>query len=265
MRILLITLLAASSIAHAAEPFFTFAMESKSFDSTTMSVVAKYFSPTDYLGRRAVIKSSELTDVVPMSHQIQFSSDIAGIQQYMQRGCTPTTPGVFFYHWGDPGKTPASELADPVGSVARAAASAHTGGCNLFGLIPEGSFFGVTGCSSNPAAALYQKIDWTAIDYVDITAGGLLRDDCAADTSLQNYVTLTKTIAAYLKTKNPKIIVAAHLSFRETPPPIMLQAIHELSSEEDGFWLAYPMNTEQERKYCTAQNLETLLSSVRRP
>jgi hypothetical protein len=84
-----------------------------------------------------------------------------GIEKMLieERGCTPTTSGVFFYHWRDPGKTPANELADPAGSVARAAASAHTGGCNQFGLIPKGRFFGVTGCASESSVQNYARIE----------------------------------------------------------------------------------------------------------
>ena len=262
MRTLSIAFLLASATASAAQPFFTFAMESTALDPATIPVVARYFTSQDYLGRRAVTRNATLIDVVPISHQIQFSSDIQGIQQYVQRGCSPQTPGVFFYHFGEPGKTPANETADPVGSVARAAAVAHTG-CNRFGLIPEGSFFGINACAATLANAPYQRVDWTAVDYVDITLGGLLRDDCMAHSSVANYVSLVKTIAATLRASNPKMVIAAHLSFRETPPEVMRQAVEGLTAVVDGFWLAYPMNSREEHRYCTAQNLETLLSAVR--
>jgi len=43
----------------------------------------------------------------------------------------------------------------------------------------------------------------------------------------------------------------------------MVTAAQALKGAVDGFQLAYPMNGARERKYCTASNLELVLSGLR--
>ena len=247
----------------AADPFFSFAMESSVFDQTTFPVVAKYFSPADYLGWKAMRKISELAGVIPMSHQIEFSYDIGGVQRSVQAACGPGAPGWIYYHWGVSGKTPANEMSDPAAAVSRAAALAHAGLCRRFGLVPEADFFGAGECTAGTGAAPFQKIDWSVVDAVDITVGGLLRDSCPGDSRVENYVNATKSIAAFIRGRNRNIIITAHVSFDDTAPATMVAAGQALKGAVDGVWLAYPMNGLRERKYCSASNLEMVLSGLR--
>jgi len=262
MKHLTALLLGLSVPLQAADPFFSFAMESSVFDQTTFPVVAKYFSSEDYLGWRAMRRIPALESVIPMSHQIQFSYDVAGVQT-SAHSCAPGAPGWIYYHWGVSGKTPQNEMTDPAGAVSRAAAIAHAGSCRRFGLVPEGAFFGEIGCSAATGAAPFQKIDWSVVDAVDITVGGLLRDSCPADSRVENFVNATRSIAGFIRGRNRNIIITAHFSFNETAPMTMVAAAQALKGAVDGFQLAYPMNGARERKYCTASNLELVLSGLR--
>jgi hypothetical protein len=78
---------------------------------------------------------------------------------------------------------------------------------------------------------------------------------------VSNYVDLTRTVAAHIRAANPKIIVAAHLSLRNTPPAVAAKAYSSLSGIVDGFLIAYPIYSEH--KYSTAPNLEAFLQAVR--
>jgi hypothetical protein len=129
--------------------------------------------------------------------------------------------------------------------------------------VPEADFFGASGCSAGTGAAPFQKIDWSVVDAVDITVGGLLRDTCPDDSRVKNYVTATKAIASAIRGRNRNIIITAHFSFDDTAPMTMVAAGQALRGAVDGFWLAYPMNGERERRYCSASNLEMVLSGLR--
>ena len=261
MKTVLAALLLAGSSAYAAEPFLIFAADAAYTDPATLPVMAKYLASADYLGYRAVTERPELGGVVAAGHLVQISSSYGDIQQKVELGCGSTSPRIIFYQWGDPAYTSASEMADPWGSLTRAAATVHGSGCHLFGYLPEARFFGATHCGVNPGVSLYQQVDWTTIDYLDLTGGGLLNDDCAGKTGIADYVKLAKTVVSYVRGKNPKIIIAAHLSFRNTPPNTMAEAVRELSGIVDGFLLAYPLYSPQ--KYSNASNLQAFLSAVR--
>ena len=262
MKHLIALLLGLCLPLQAADPFFSFAMESSVFDQTTFPVVARHFTSGDYLGWKALRRIPALESVIPTSHQFQFSYDVGGVQTSV-RNCSPGAPGWIYYHWGVSGKTPANEMTDPATAVSRAAAIAHAGSCRRFGLVPEGNFFGASGCSAATGGAPFQKIDWSVVDAVDITVSGLLRDSCPGDSRVETYVNATKSIAGFIRGRNRNIIITAHFSFDETAPMTMVAAAQALKSSVDGFQLAYPMNGSRKRKYCSASNLEMVLSGLR--
>jgi hypothetical protein len=260
MKSLIAAILLVPSV-YAAEPFLIFAADAAYTDAAVVPVVAKYLSSPDYLGYRAVVDGPGLGGIVNPAHLVQISSSLSDIQQKIQLGCGPNTPHVIFYQWGDPSYTPPDEMADLYGSLARAGATVHASGCQLFGFLPEGRFFGATHCALNLGASPYRQIDWTTIDYLDLTGGALIDDLCSGKTGIADYVKLAQTIVSYVRGKNPKIVIAAHLSFRNTPPATMAQAFQELSGIVDGFLLAYPIYSPQ--KYASPSNLEIFLSTVR--
>jgi hypothetical protein len=80
-------------------------------------------------------------------------------------------------------------------------------------------------------------------------------------TGVADYQKLVATVASYVRSKNPKIVVQAHVSFRVTPPAMMIQAIAAMAGSVDGFLLSYPLYSEH--LYCTPENLETVLKAFR--
>jgi hypothetical protein len=261
VKTLLAALVLFSPAAYGADPFLIFAADASYTDTATLPVLAKYISQPDFLGYRAVSKQPELRGMVPPAHLVQISSSLSDIQEKLQLGCGPNSPHVIFYQWGDPAYTPPAEMADPLGSFARAAAMVHASGCHSFGFLPEGRFFGATHCALNLTVSPYRQVDWSTVDYLDLTGGGLIDDFCSDKTGIADYMKLAQTIVSYVRGKNPKIVIAAHLSFRNTPPATMVQAFQELSGTVDGFLLAYPIYSPQ--KYANASNLATFLSAVR--
>jgi hypothetical protein len=178
-------------------------------------------------------------------------------------GCGAQSPGVLYYQWGDASINPASELADPAGSIARAAAIVNSSGCHQMGLIPEGHFFSSQSCAVDSTGGLYQKIDWSTIGLLDVTGNWLLTDACAGKGTVQDYVSFVRSIVAYVRQRNPRIVITAHLSFGNLSPATMVQAVQELGGLVDGFLIAYPLSPMHEHLYSTAPNLELLLSSLR--
>jgi hypothetical protein len=80
---------------------------------------------------------------------------------------------------------------------------------------------------------------------------------------VQDYVGFVSSVANLVRSKNAKIAVTAHMSFRFTAPVTMIRAIQGLAGVVDSFLLAYPLNLANEHKYCTAANLETVLRAFR--
>jgi hypothetical protein len=70
-------------------------------------------------------------------------------------------------------------------------------------------------------------------------------------------------VTGYVRARNPRIQVYAHLSLRYTPPAMMVEAIRALMSAVDGFSLGYPLYGEH--VYCTPENLEAVLSARSSP
>jgi hypothetical protein len=136
-------------------------------------------------------------------------------------------------------------------------------GCYGFGFLPDAQFFGGTQCAYDPQKSLHTQIDWTTIDYLDIQGEGLLSDECIGVSGIKDYLKFAGAIATCVRSKNPRIVITAQLSFRNTPPPTMVEAVHELSGIVDGFLLSYPLNPAMEHKYCDAGNLSAFLSTLR--
>lgn len=197
---------------------------------------------------------------------MDFEPSIARVQRSAGEGCGAGSAGTVFYQWGT-SPTPPAEQADPLGSIRSAVAAIRASGCDHAGLAPDPSLFGFQSgtCLYNLDAGAYQKVDWTTIDALDIQGEALLSEGCVAQAGVKSYLNLVTAVAAYARARNPRILIEAQVSFRFTPPSIMIDAVHQLSSIVDGFLLSYPLNPELEHKYCSPQNLTALLSAVRPP
>lgn len=123
----------------------------------------------------------------------------------------------------------------------------------------------VTNCAVNLEASLYQSVDWRSIDFLDIGGGQLLADGCIGRSTVKDYVSFIRSMVLYVRGKNPKIIIDAHLSFGSIQPSKIAEAIQAVSGDVDGFLLAYPLAPDHQHKYSNVQNLETVLRSLRTP
>jgi hypothetical protein len=94
---------------------------------------------------------------------------------------------------------------------------------------------------------------------LEIQGESLLKPEC--ETGIAEYQSLVATIARYVRAKNSKIAVYAHVTFRFTPPSPIVQWMTAMAEVVDGFLLSYPVYTEH--IYCTAENLETVLKAFR--
>jgi hypothetical protein len=141
----------------------------------------------------------------------------------------------------------------------------RTAGCGQVGLAPGPELFGYQpgACVYNLSTGVFRQVDWTTIDFLDIQGEGLLGEVCLGQNGMNEYVRAATAIAAYVRAGNPRIIVAAQLSFRFTAPTVMTGAVSALNSIVDGFLLSYPLNPALEHKYCSPRNLAALLQAVR--
>jgi len=73
MNRMLLALLFTPSVLCAAEPFLIFAADAAYTDTAAVSVVRRYFLVQDYLGYGAVRARPELTNIVPVSHEVAIS------------------------------------------------------------------------------------------------------------------------------------------------------------------------------------------------
>jgi hypothetical protein len=90
-----------------------------------------------------------------------------------------------------------------------------------------------------------------------IRGEGWLKAGCA--NGVVGYQKFMGAVTGYIRTRNPRIQVYAHMSLRYTPPAMMIEAIRGLMSDVDGFSLAYPLYGEH--VYCTPENLGAVLSA----
>jgi hypothetical protein len=257
-------LIVCSACAAAADPPFIFTALA---DPSVYPVIEKYFRGADFVGVQMVKADPRLGRIVDRQHQFDVSPSLTRIAGDLSQGCGVGTPGAILYNLS-PDASPQPEMTDPIGSIASAAQMIRASGCDQVGILPYGQFWGAAAratltCQYDLGASAYQQVNWAAIDRLDIQGEWLLSDDCIGKTSVTDYVRLVSTVASYVRGRNPRIAVFAQLSFRFTPPSTMVQSIQEMSGLVDGFLLSYPLNPANEHKYCTAQNLEAVLSAFR--
>ena len=101
------------------------------------------------------------------------------------------------------------------------------------------------------------------MDLLSIQAQRLLSDTCANKLNVADDVGLVAHVAAYVRSRNPSIVVVSQLSFRYTPPEKMVEAMHQSSPAVDGFYLVYPSGQANPCHYCSAKNVAAVLQGSR--
>ena len=160
-------------------------------------------------------------------------------------------------HWE---YTPASEQADPIGSVRTAAQMAHDAGLK-FMLNPDGGFL----WNKDPKTGIrfYNEYDWENIDYLLIQfqskryAGGLAADG----KDIQAFQNNVKTVVDVARSQNPNIVVFEQLSLTFDSPQTIIQKTQAISGIVDG--VAYFYKEGSRCTNCTEANLMTILKALR--
>lgn len=255
MRILtLCTLsLAAIGLAHAAAPVLM--IDATPIDPRVLEIIGKYVTDSDFVRWRDIGADSSLAAKVKPSQRWDYARSLDELRFQVGRGCADRTMWYF---------SPASgrELQDVLGSVASAVKLIHGSGCPQAGIAPGAEFWGYQGhCKFDLDASAYQKVDWTQVDRVMVQGGAWLREGCA--NGAENYRKFMTTLIAYLRQRNPRIQVYAHLSLRLTPPAMLVDAMRALAADVDVVSLGYPLYGEH--VYCTPENLEAVLSARLQP
>jgi hypothetical protein len=253
---------AAACLGRATGPVFHFDAVA---DSGVFPVLENYLGSTDAVAARVIAADPKLAAIIAPANRFEFASSLAEVRRVVSRGCGGSAPATIVYQLAGSDRTPKAELDNLAASAASAAALIHSTGCMQAAIAPDGTYFGIIpgGCTYNLETAAYRQIDWSGIDSVNIEAEAILNDACASPARVQDYVGFVSSVANFVRSKNAKIAVTAHMSFRFTAPVTMVRAIQGLTRVVDNVLLAYPLNPANEHKYCTAVNLETVLRAFR--
>ncbi len=236
--------------AYAASPVFIFGGYR---DQTTFPVLERYFQPGDYIQFETVKLDPRLALIADRDHQFQFDRYPKQGPTKTRLGCGQDTAGAVFYQ--EPTNGSVALIAQRVAAIA-------SSGCQMVAVMPRGELIGAgSTCQDTFSPHILDGLNWSKINFFDIQAEGLLL--CTGATAISNYTKFVSAAAAYVRSKNPNIVVAAQLSFRFTPPAIMIQAIQQTQFVVDRFCLSYPLA--EDNQYSTSSNLEAVLSAFRKP
>jgi hypothetical protein len=228
-------------------------------DPNVLAVIAKYVTDSDFVRLRDIGADPALAAKVRASQRFDEYRSLELVRAHVSLGCVGRPPGQTIWYY-----TPADgpEFQDVVGSVTSAVKSIHTSECLKAGISPSAQFWGYTGpCAYDLGSSAYQQVDWTQVDRVMIQGEGWLKAGCV--NGVAGYQKFMAAVTGYVRARNPRMQVYAHMSLRYTPPALMLEGIRGLMSDVNGFSLAYPLYGEH--VYCTPENLEAVLGGVRSP
>lgn len=191
-----------------------------------------------------------------------------GVRHWVRRGCGRGTPGLIVY---DPERrelTPPSEQRRLIASIRRAERMVRATGCHSFGLAPGSTpLFGLdpARCDFDLGRGSYRRVAWRRVDLVDVQAQRLAGDDCAARDGLARYDELVTSVARYVRARNPRIRVVTQVSFRDSPPARMVEAVARVAPVVDGVYFSYPTTNDAiPCRYCTPANMDAFLGALRR-
>lgn len=163
--------------------------------------------------------------------------------------------GYDFEHWTD---TPATEQANPVGSVDTAAKMTHQAGLK-FAFNPDGGY--LWNRYNKTETRYYQMYHWQNVDVLVIMFQGK-RFAGGTGTNVTDYENKVQTVVNYVKSKNPNIIVFAQLSFRFDTPQTINQKTQAISDIVDGV-IYYYSSDNPDCTYCSISNLKIVLQALR--
>ncbi|MBW3595258.1 MAG: hypothetical protein KY391_06730 [Actinobacteria bacterium] len=204
---------------------------------------------------------------LPTTLRVEWKGE-HGVRYWTRRGCGRGTPGTIVY---DPefrtAWTPPEEMDDLVASIRKAARLVRATGCHRFAIAPGAEpFFGLDPdtCEVDLDKGVYRSVPWRAIDLVDFQAQRLLSDRCRRSGGVARYEETVFDLAAFVTDANPEIEVVSQVSFLDTDPSTMNDAIRRVAGVIDGIYFSYPStNPWRECLYCTVDDLEALLGYLR--
>ena len=232
-------------------------------------IVSRYFTPLDYARVDSQPPGIELPRsrlyALPTSLREEWAG-YPGVRHWVDEGCGPETPRLIIYDLEFRTLSPPDEQEDFVGATERAAEMVASTGCHSFGIAPGATpLFGLDAqtCTYDLERGLYRDMPWRQIDLLDIQAQRLVGDHCADRDGLDTYVRLIEELGSYAREQNAGIEVFAQVSFRDTPPDRMVEAIGLVSNDIDGIYFSYPSTHETiPCDYCSPENLKTFLSAL---
>ena len=249
-------------------PFFMFA--ASKFAETgerqrIEAVLSTYLTPRDFVSLGLTKAFPALGARVPRENVFVLPPNLTQVAATIRKGTGDGTPGLLIYdgeHWE---ATPGDEQGDLPGAVLRGKALTRKSAGHRFGFAPDGVFVGVRPgrCGFDLNEAVHRRIDWSDIALFNIQAQHLLSDTCDATGGFAAFVDFVVAVAGDAKAAAPHLLVTAQLSFRDTPPDRMVRAIRRLRGTVDGFYVAYPSNVGPVCRYCSPENLGTVLSAIR--
>jgi hypothetical protein len=255
MRMFTVATLAFAVIAaaHAASPVFI--IDATPTDPKVLAVIGKYVRDSDFVRLRDIGADPALAAKVRVPQRFDDYRSLELVRAQVSRGCAerPTDLTVWYYT-----PTEGPEYLDVLGSVTSAVRLIHTSPCLQAGISSSAEFWGYKGpCAYDLESSPYKQVDWTQVDRVMIRGEGWLKAGCT--NGVAGYQKFMAAVTGYVRSRNPRIQVYAHMSLRYTPPAMMVEGIRELTSNVDGFSLGYPLHGEH--VYCTPENLEAVLST----
>lgn len=248
-----VSALAAIAVARAASPVFM--IDATPTDSNVLAIIGKYVTDADFVRLRDVAANSALATKVKASQRFDDFRSVESLSVQVSRGCAggPTGQTIWYYT-----PTVGPEFRDVLGSVKSALNVMHASPCFQAGISPSAEFWGYQGpCKYDLGSSAYQQVDWTQVDRVMIRGEGWVNASCS--NGVANYQKFMDAVTSYVRARNPRIQIYAHVSLRYTPPALVVKAIEGLMPNVDGFSLGYPLSGEH--VYCTPENLEAVLSA----
>lgn len=232
-------------------------------------VVSRFFTARDY----ARVDSQPPGRTVDRAHLYALPTSLRdewagypGVRHWIREGCGEGTPGLVIYDLEFRSLSPPEEQRDFVGATKRAAEMVESTGCHSFGIAPGATpLFGLDPqtCTYDLEEGLHERMPWSRIDLLDIQAQRLIGDHCVDREGLETYDELIGELGARVRERNPEIKVFAQVSFRDTPPERMVEAIALVSDDIDGIYFSYPStHATIPCDYCSPRNLEVLLTAL---
>ncbi|HLY56691.1 MAG TPA: hypothetical protein VKS60_14095 [Stellaceae bacterium] len=249
-------------------PFFMFA--ASKFAETgerqrIEAVLSAHLTARDFVSLGLTKAFPALGARIPRENVFVLPPNLTQVAATIRKGTGDGTPGLLIYdgeHWE---ATPGDEQGDLPGAVLRGKALTRKSAGHRFGFAPDGIFVGVrpARCGFDLNEAVHRRVDWSDIALFNIQAQHLLSDGCDASGGFASFVDFVVAVAGDAKAAAPHLLVTAQLSFRDTPPDRMVRAIRRLRGIVDGFYVAYPSNVGPVCRYCSPENLGTVLNAIR--